>query len=462
MRSLKNALSGRTSGLEEAAKAVHGASEDLPPPAAFEAFGAAFDRFADARVVLLGEATHGSSEFYRARSAITRRLIEKHGFNIVAVEADWPDAARIDRHIRDRPPESSNEPLFARFPSWMWRNTDVAEFVRWLRAFNETRPDAARVEFRGLDIYSLGASIAAVLAYLDRTDPEAARNARRRYGCLTPWQGDPADYGRAVKYGAQDDCEKAAVQQLQELLHSRLGRAKASGEGFFDAAQNARVVQSAEQYYRVMYHGSAESWNLRDRHMFETLGNVLEARGPEAKAVVWAHNSHVGNASATAMGWMGETNIGELCRAGFDGGAVLIGFGTDRGTVAAASDWDGAMEIKNVRPARPDSYEAVFREAGRPRTLTDWRTDGQAALREMLAPKRLERAIGVIYRPESEYLSHYFQAVLPEQFDAYVWFEETSAVTPLGDTGFGGGSLGDGGLGDGGAHGAGDTYPFGL
>lgn len=398
-----------------------------------DAFGAAFDSFAGARVVLLGEATHGTSEFYRARAAITRRLIERHGFTIVAVEADWPDAARVDRWVRHRGgPRPEEDALFARFPAWMWRNVEVSEFVRWLRARNADLPRDRRAEFCGLDVYSLGASVAAVLRYLDATDPEAAAVARRRYACLTPWQVEPADYGRAVLFGAKEPCEDAAVRQLRELLERRVGNmASEEGEALFDAAQNARVALGAERYYRLMYHSGTESWNLRDRHMFETLRALLERRGPGAKAVVWAHNSHVGNAAATEMGWTGEFNIGELCRTAFGEDAALIGFGTDRGTVACASDWGGEVQIKRVLPARPDSHEARFNAAAPPCSLTDLRPSAAPELRAALSRPRLERAVGVIYRPETERQSHYFEAVLPEQFDAYVWFAETQAVMPL-------------------------------
>jgi len=409
-------------------RALQDAAEDLPSPEHAEEFGAFFARYGNVEIVLLGEATHGTSEFYRARAAITRHLIRNYGFNIVAVESDWPDADRIDRYVRHRSPSPSREKAFERFPSWMWRNTEVAEFVEWLRTENERKPEQARIEFRGLDIYSLGASIAAVLAYLDRVDPEAAKTARRRYGCLTPWQSEPALYGRRAAMGA-DTCEGPVREQLLEMLHHRIDYIAQDGEHFFDAAQNARIVRAAEQYYRIMYEGSRESWNLRDRHMFETLQSLMRHRGPKAKAIVWAHNSHIGNAAATSMGWEGEFNIGELCRKAYGANMTAIGFGTDRGTVAAASDWDSAMEFMIVRRARDDSYEHLFRTTGHARSLTDWRT--KADIHEMLAEVRLERAIGVVYRPDTEFLSHYFEAVLSEQFDAYVWFETTRAVTPL-------------------------------
>jgi erythromycin esterase-like protein len=422
-------------------------AEALPAPEQAEAFGKIFDRYGDATVVLLGEATHGTSEFYRARAAITRRLILEHGFNIVAVEADWPDAARIDRYVRHLEPEQSKIEAFARFPTWMWRNLEVLEFVDWLRAENEKRTRPALVEFRGLDVYSMSNSIAAVLAYLNRVDPEAAKEARRRYGCLTPWQDEPARYGRLATLGSAD-CEEEVVAELRELLENRLDYLSKDAESYFDALQNARIVRAAEQYYRMMYRGAAESWNLRDRHMFDTLQSLLQWRGKGAKAVVWAHNSHIGNAAATSMGWQGEFNIGELCRTAYGHDAVSIGFGTDRGTVAAASDWDSPMEIKTVNPAREDSYEYLFRKTGVARSLTDWRQPAQNELRQVLAEQFLERAIGVVYRPDTEFLSHYFEAILAEQFDAYVWFEVTRAITPLGP--------------DHKPEGVPETYPFGL
>lgn len=407
------------------------AAEPLPNPSQADAFGAMFDRFGDARAVLLGEATHGTSEFYRARAAITRRLIERHGFTLVAVEADWPDAARIDDYVRHQKPRPRKGDSFVRFPTWMWRNAETLAFADWLRAHNQSLPEAERVSFHGLDIYSLGESIHAVLAYLDRIAPEQAQAARRRYGCLTPWQEDPAQYGRAMLDGGGHDCEGPVVEQLRVLLNLRLDAVRLDGGAWFDAVQNARIVREAERYYRAMYRGAAESWNLRDRHMFATLQALLAHRGDRAKAVVWAHNSHVGNAAATAMGWQGEFNIGELARMAHGDEAVLIGFGTDRGTVAAASDWGGDMEVKTVRPARADSYERAFCAAGVPRSLTDWRSPGHRDLAARLRTSLLERAIGVVYRPETELASHYFQAVLADQFDAWLWFEETSAVTPL-------------------------------
>jgi protein-L-isoaspartate(D-aspartate) O-methyltransferase len=410
---------------------IRAAAESLPEPED-ATFGAMFERFAEARVVLLGEATHGTSEFYRARAQITRRLVEQRGFNIVAVEADWPDAARVDRYVRHKSAHVGSGPAFRRFPQWMWRNVEVANFVDWLRAHNAALHPAEHAGFFGLDIYNMNESIAEVTKYLDRVDPQAAVVAKERYGCLTPWQRDPATYGRAALTTGYAKCERPVLLALRDLLDKQLKYEAQDGDNFLDAAQNARLVISAERYYRAMYYATAESWNLRDRHMFDTLIHLMDWRGEDARAVIWAHNSHIGNAAATDMGRArDEINIGQLCRDKFGDGAALIGFGTDRGTVPAADEWDGPMKFKTVRPAHPESYERLCRDAGIRRFLLDLRKGVHEDLRSALTRARLERAIGVIYRPETELASHYFDAHLAEQFDGYVWFEQTRAVKPL-------------------------------
>jgi protein-L-isoaspartate(D-aspartate) O-methyltransferase len=390
------------------------------------------DDVRDARVVLLGEATHGTSEFYRARAAITAHLVEEHGFNVVAVEADWPDATRIDRYIRHRERGDHAEEAFTRFPVWMWRNEEVLALVERLRRWNGDRPPERRASFHGLDLYGLSASIAAVIDYLERVDPDAARVARERYSCLTPWQKDPAAYGRAALIEGNRRCEKPVLEMLRDLLGRRMDYISEDRDAYLDAEGNARLVSAAEAYYRTMYYGYADSWNQRDSHMFQTLERVLEARGPRAKAVVWAHNSHVGDAMATEMGLVrDDINIGHLARRRFGEAAVLVGFGTDRGLVAAATDWGGPMEIKTVRRAHEESYEALFREAGVPSLFLNLAGQSDGELGYSLLKPRLERAIGVIYRPETEMVSHYFEASLPKQFDRYLWFEVTGPVTPL-------------------------------
>lgn len=404
-------------------------------------------RIGSSRIVLLGEATHGTSEFYKMRERITRDLIVKKGFRFVAIEADWPDAARVDHYVRHFQYPPSEWTAFARFPTWMWRNTEVRDFVSWLRKHNGTVDKGKRVAFHGLDLYSLYDSIRSVLNYLDEVDPASARVARERYGCLTPWQRDPATYGHAALTGSYPTCESHVVRALTDLLAKRRTYAEHDGERFLDAEQNARLVANAERYYRIMYYGSRASWNLRDGHMFETLKNLLAFHGPDSKAVVWAHNSHVGNAAATEMAARGEYSIGQLCRQEFGDHAYLVGFGTHSGTVAAASEWGGPREIKNIQPALPNSYEQLCHATGLARFMLGLRGRGDLCGPKGLGRRRLERAIGVIYRPEIERASHYFEANLSQQFDEYIWFDDTSAVTPL-DTAE--------------IKGLPDTYPFGV
>ena len=404
-------------------------------------------RIGDARVVLLGEATHGTSEFYRMRARISRELIERKGFSFVAIEGDWPDAARIDHYVRHSKVPPSEWTAFARFPVWMWRNREVREFVDWLRTRNAGIKPSGRVAFHGLDLYSLYNSIRSVLDYLDRVDPKAADVARRRYGCLTPWQSDPAVYGQATLTGQYQTCEREVTSMLTDLMQKRRVYAEHDGERFLDAVQNARLVANAERYYRTMYYGSRSSWNLRDSHMFETLKNLLTFHGPHGKGIVWAHNSHVGDSAATEMSARDEYNIGHLCRQEFGDSSYSIGFGTNSGTVAAASNWDEPMQIKSVRPGLAGSYERLCHETGAPRFLLPLRGVDPTSPVAGLLQARLERAIGVIYRPETELQSHYFEAVLPHQFDEYIWFDETSAVTPLRSEEL---------------KGLPDTYPFGI
>ena len=402
------------------------------------------DLVGEARVVLLGEATHGTHEFYRERARITRRLIEEKGFTIVAVEADWPDAYRVNRYVRGLDGDADAAAAlgdFERFPLWMWRNHEVVDLVESLREINGGRRGPAgrpagqpRVGFYGLDLYSLFSSIAAVIGYLEQVDPEAARRARYRYGCFGHYGEDSQAYGYAASFGVSDSCEDHAVQQLLELQREAAAlRCDACPEDeHFYAEQNARLVKNAEEYYRTMFRGRISSWNLRDRHMAETLEALLThfegKTGAPPKAVVWEHNSHIGDARATDMGDQGEWNVGQLARERFGRDAVLVGFTTYTGTVAAASEWDQPVQHKAVRPALPDSYEALFHQVGE-RFLLPIRDREET--RAVLMPTRLERAIGVIYLPQSERVSHYFHARLPEQFDAVVHVDTTRAVTPL-------------------------------
>lgn len=394
------------------------------------------ERIGNARFVLVGEASHGTHDFYRHRAQITKRLIAEKDFHAVAVEADWPDAYRINTFVRGRGEDTEAIDAlagFQRFPTWMWRNADVLDFIGWLKNYNDHHTQR-QVGFYGLDLYSLHASIRAVLDYLDKVDPHAARRARYRYGCFEHFGEDTQAYGYAASFGLTKSCEDEALSQWLEMrrraaeLSTRDGRLLP--DAFFFAEQNARLVTNAEQYYRTMFQGRISSWNLRDTHMMDTLDALVEHLGKtEAKIVVWAHNSHLGDARATEIGAQGELNLGELVRQRYGREAVLVGFTTYRGTVTAASGWDGPAERKQVRPALPGSYEDLFHQTGIPNFALILNTSAKAAA--LLGEPRLERAIGVIYLPQSERVSHYFHARLPDQFDAILHLDETRAVEPL-------------------------------
>jgi erythromycin esterase-like protein/predicted phosphoribosyltransferase len=395
------------------------------------------DEIGDASLVLIGESTHGSTEFYRERATITQRLITERGFHAVAAEADWPDAFRVNRFVRGTGEDTTaDEALggFRRFPQWMWRNTVVREFADWLRDYNRHQPVTRQAGFYGLDLYSLHASIEAVIAYLDDVDPDAAKRARARYGCFDHFADDAQIYGYAVSLGDAESCEDDVVGQLLEFQRRAgdlaMQDGQAAAEAFFSAEQNARLARNAEAYYRSMFRGRISSWNLRDTHMAETLDALLEhlgrRNGAPAKVVVWAHNSHLGDARATQMGAAGELNLGQLVRERHPGEAFLIGQTTDHGTVTAAHDWGDPAARRRVRPGMEGSYEALFHEVPHQAFLLPLR---QADSR--LADPRLERAIGVIYRPETERISHYFDARLSDQFDLVVHHDETSALEPL-------------------------------
>jgi erythromycin esterase-like protein len=401
-------------------------------------FDPLLERVGDARVVLLGEASHGTHEFYRARAELTRRLITEKGFGLIAIEADWPDAYRVNRWVRgmggDRDAEEALRG-FERFPTWMWRNSDVLDFAGWLRDHNDNlAAEATRVGFYGLDLYSLHRSMRAVVEYLEQVDPELARRARARYACFDRFGEDSQRYGYAATLGLSPGCEREVVGQLVEMRRQAAELASRDGripeDEYFYAEQNARLVVDAESYYRTMFRGRVESWNLRDRHMADTLAALLRhfsAPGAPARAVVWAHNSHIGDARAMEMGAAGELNVGQLARVAFGSAAMLVGFTTGSGTVTAASDWGGPAERKRVRPALEDSVEDVFHGTGIDRFLLML---DEPALGPLDEP-RLERAIGVIYRPETERASHYFGARVRRQFDAVIHHDHTRAVEPL-------------------------------
>jgi erythromycin esterase-like protein len=396
------------------------------------------DLVGDAQIVLLGEATHGTREFYHERAVITRRLIAEYDFNAVAIEGDWPDAYRVNQYVKgDTENISAAQALdgFKRFPTWMWCNSEVLEFVTWLHDFNQPRSADAQAGFYGLDLYSLHASMDAVIKYLNKIDPEAAQRARLRYACFDHFGINPQNYAYATAFSGAESCEQDVILQLHELRGSEVSYLQRNGrlaaDEYFFAEQNAKLVKNVERYYRLMFNRDVSSWNLRDRHMVDTLEALdkhLTSLNGKAKIVVWAHNSHIGDARATEMGSRGEFNIGQLVRDSYGQHAVNIGFTTYSGTVTAASDWDEPGQRRRVRPALPGSYESVLHGAELPAFLLKFNDN---ALSDELRRPRLERAIGVVYRPDTERVSHYFIASLPEQFDAVIHFDDTHAVEPL-------------------------------
>lgn len=410
---------------------------------------------ADKSFLLLGEATHGTHEFYQARVDITKRLIREQGLNAVAVEADWPAAYRVNRYVRglgsDRTPEQALQD-FHRFPLWMWRNRVMVDFVEWLRDYNDGRSMETQVGFYGLDLYSLYESIHCVLEYLDKVDPEAARVARESYSCLDH-TSDEQQYGYGVMLGKRPSCEEEVVRQLLHVQGNAARYVRENGmlsvDEHFEAEQNARLVRNAERYYRTMFTGHTSTWNLRDRHMSDTLDDLWKhlsrCTGRTARIAVWEHNSHLGDARATDMGRSGEFNVGQLTRERYGDDCLLVGFTTYDGTVSAASSWEGPVERKAVRPALHGSYEGLFHELERPAFYLNLRDQ----VPDLLTKPRLERAIGVLYLPATERRSHYFNCHLTDQFDAVIHFDATRALEPLDDVSEW-------------TQGAPETYPFGV
>ena len=394
-----------------------------------------------ANCVLLGEASHGTHEFYHQRARLTKRLITEQHFNAVAVEADWPDAYRVNRYVLGLGSDADAQAAlsdFKRFPSWMWRNSDVLDFVGWLREHNDGLPPERKVGFYGLDLYSLHSSIDAVLTYLHRVDPAAAKRARDRYACFEHFGADPEQYGYVTSLGLSLGCEQEVVSQLVELQQQRdraVSRGGlAAGDEYFQAEQNARVVKEAEKYYRALFGGQRSSWNLRDTHMADTLDALrthLARRLAHPKIAVWAHNSHVGDARATDQAADGQLTLGQLIRQRDAAQTTLIGFSTYSGTVTAASNWDRPAERKQVRPALPHSYEQLFHRVGTPAFSLSLRELADTAAVAALEEPRLQRAIGVVYKPDSERQSHYYHVKLAQQFDAIIHFDHTRAVEPL-------------------------------
>jgi erythromycin esterase-like protein len=418
--------------ISDEARTLHGSGED---------FDALRDAIGDARIVLIGEASHGTHEFYQTRAQITQQLIEEHGFNAVITEADWPDAYRVNRYVRggndDRDADTALSG-FRRFPQWMWRNNVVKKFVTWLRQHNDALPAGQpNCGYYGMDLYSLYTSVDEVLKYLDRVDPNAAKRARFRYGCLEDFEEDPQAYGYAASFDLEKSCEQQVIAQLTDLQRRASDLAKRDGQvaedEYFFAEQNARLVQNAEEYYRQMFAGRVDTWNLRDTHMVETIDALMKhldrTRKTSTKAIVWAHNSHLGDARFTQMSAGGEVNVGQLCRERWGGAVFNIGFTTHTGAVTAANDWGDPARFMRVNPSLENSYERLFHDTGWPNFMLIFKE--APGSREVLSEARLERAIGVIYRPRTERMSHYFHANLTRQFDAVIHHDQTSALQPL-------------------------------
>jgi erythromycin esterase len=389
------------------------------------------DRIRDAKYVLLGEASHGTSEYYTWRARISQRLVREKGFSFIAVEGDWPDCYRVNRYVKGYggAGESAGEVLeaFECWPTWMWANWETVALAEWLRRHNEALPAEARVGFYGLDVYSLWESLAAVMGYLEQTDPDALETARRALRCFEPYGEDPQDYAQATAL-VSASCEREVVDLLSELRRKQRGYPDDPGARF-DAEQNARAVVGAECYYRAMVRGGPESWNVRDRHMVETLQNLMAHHGPEAKAIVWEHNTHVGDARATDMAEDGMVNVGQLVREKHSqNGVVLVGFGSYRGSVIAGDSWGAPMKRMEVPEAKEGSWKEAFHRAGRRSALliTEQLNRNAAAF-----DRRGHRAIGVVYHPGYEGFGNYVPTVLPERYDAFLYLEETEALHPL-------------------------------
>lgn len=420
---------------------IHAINDIAKPIGNEYSYDALLDQIGDAHIVLIGEATHGTQEFYQARIEITRALIEQKNFKAIAIEGDWPDAYTLHRYINGASNKAYAKKAlegFQRFPSWMWRNETLPPFLRWLRTYNDNVPIKNKVGFYGLDLYSLHTSMQAVIDYLSTIDPEAAENARSRYSCFDHLNLDPESYGYLTSAGIKKSCVQEAIQQLLELQCQAIDYVQQddllSQEEYFYITQNARLVKNAELYYRAMFEDHIYSWNIRDQHMTETLNQLIThltmRQNIPAKIVVWAHNSHVGDARATEFGERGELNMGQLVRDQYGTDAYLIGFSTYQGTVTAASEWDKPAECKKINPGIPGSYEALFHDLQYKNFLLDLRSN-RKSLHSYLQFPRLQRAIGVLYLPETERESHYFFTHLLQQFDSMIHFDKTTAVKSI-------------------------------
>jgi erythromycin esterase-like protein len=392
------------------------------------------DRIGKARYVLLGEATHGTSEFYQWRATLTRRLVQDHGFSFIAVEGDWPDCYRVNRYAKRYPDSGDNARdvlhAFERWPSWMWANREVAELAEWMHDYNRRRASERQVGFYGLDVYSLWDSMHAVVDYLESIDPALARAARAAYRCFEPYGEDVQEYARATAL-VPTTCEREAVAVLSAVRNKAKEFRQDGHDAFFNAEQNALVARNAERYYRTMVRGGPTSWNVRDTHMVETLERLMQHHDADAKAIVWEHNTHIGDARFTDMARAGMFNVGQLVRQSHDeDDVVLVGFGTHHGTVIAGQEWGAPMRRMRVPPARENSFEHALHEAdtGNALLLFDGNDDGGI---EGLEEPIGHRAIGVVYDPRNEAWGNYVPTIIPRRYDAFMYIEETTGVDAL-------------------------------
>ena len=388
------------------------------------------ERIAGARVVLLGEASHGTSEFYTWRHRISARLVAEHGFRFIGVEGDWPDCYRLNRYVKGYPAEGGARQVlhaFDRWPTWMWANEEVVALGEWLRQWNSDQPAERQAGFYGLDVYSLFDSMAAVISYLKRVDPQAAAKARKAYGCFDPYENDVQDYAMSTMV-LPTGCEDEAVRMLTDLRSRERDYGDGDPEAFFDAEQNALVARNAERYYRAMVRGGSASWNVRDTHMMETLERLLEHHGPDSKAIVWEHNTHVGDARATDMARVGMVNVGQLARERWGDEVAIVGFSSYAGSVIAGAEWGAPMRSIPVPEGREGSWEALLHAAGAEDKIlfTEQMDDVQGALEP-----RGHRAIGVVYNPEHERYGNYVPSVLPYRYDAVIHIDRSTALHPL-------------------------------
>jgi erythromycin esterase-like protein len=393
---------------------------------------ALLEQIGDARYVLLGEASHGTSEYYEWRAAISQRLIREKGFSFIAVEGDWPDCYRVNRYVKGFLDGGSDArevlEAFVRWPTWMWANEEIVKLAEWLKRHNTLLSDGQKVGFYGLDVYSLWDSLYSILGYLRKSDPSLLPAAHRALRCFQPYGEDVQQYARATAL-VPDSCEDEVVVLLKEMRATQPRYCADGREELFFAEQNAFVVKNAEAYYRSMVRGGPESWNIRDRHMTETLERLMRHHGPDAKAIVWEHNTHIGDARYTDMSAEGMSNVGQLVRQRHaQEGVFLVGFGSYRGTVIAAKDWEAPMERMRVPPAREGSWEDVLHRAGAGNKLI-WLEECRQD--ELFNVPRGHRAIGVVYHPEYEHLGNYVPTVLPRRYDAFCYIDHSEALHPL-------------------------------